>query len=189
MLESISQTFQSHPELDQLIQTLNQFVVGFGKATQRGLSAASPIMKGLGRGNMIHNIPQGLESYAPYLQHTEGAKNVAWIKWQLSGNDYLEMADQCPYCSGSIEKTREKIKRVRNVYDAKSIEHLDHLIEVYTALMPYADIYGIRLSSLILLSENMDEAEKSGKGTAFVRNMMAHLIQSMSAAAGDPDEE
>ena len=137
LLESISQTFQSHPELDQLIQTLNQFVVGFGKATQRGLSAASPIMKGLGRGNMIHNIPQGLESYAPYLQHTEGAKNVAWIKWQLSGNDYLEMADQCPYCSGSIEKTREKIKRVRNVYDTKSIEHLDHLIEVYTALMPY----------------------------------------------------
>lgn len=61
LLESISQTFQSHPELDQLIQTLNQFVVGFGKATQRGLSAASPIMKGLGRGNMIHNIPQGLD--------------------------------------------------------------------------------------------------------------------------------
>lgn len=137
LLERISQTFQSHPELDQLIQTLNQFIFGFGKATQRGLSAASPLMKGLGKGNMIHNIPQGLESYAPYLQHTEGAKNVAWIKWQLSGNDYLEMADQCPYCAGSIETTREKITRVRNVYDAKSIEHLDHLIEVYTALMPY----------------------------------------------------
>ena len=56
-------------------------------------------------------------------------------------------------------------------------------------LQKYADIYGIRLSSLILLSENMDEAAKSGKGTVFVRNMMAHLIQSMSAAAGDPDEE
>ena len=56
-------------------------------------------------------------------------------------------------------------------------------------LQKYADIYGIRLSSLILLSENMDEAEKSGKGTAFVRNMMTHSIQSMSAAAGDPDEE
>lgn len=47
------------------------------------------------------------------------------------------MPDQCPYCSGSIETTREKITRVQNVYDAKSIEHLDHLIEVYTALMPY----------------------------------------------------
>ena len=53
----------------------------------------------------------------------------------------------------------------------------------------YADIYGIRLSSLILLSENMDEAEKSGKGTVFIRNMMMHLIQSMSETASDPDEE
>lgn len=56
-------------------------------------------------------------------------------------------------------------------------------------LQKYADIYGIRLSSLILLSESMDEAEKSGKGTVFVRNMMAHLIQSMSTVVGDPDEE
>lgn len=56
-------------------------------------------------------------------------------------------------------------------------------------LQKYADIYGIRLSSLILLSENMDEAEKSGKGTIFIRNIMVHLIQSMSKAADDPDEE
>ena len=56
-------------------------------------------------------------------------------------------------------------------------------------LQKYADIYGIRLSSLILLSENMEEAEKSGKGTAFIRNMMARLIQNMSAATGDPGEE
>ena len=138
LLESISQTFQSHPELDQLIEILNQFIVGFGKATQRGgLAASSPLMKGLGKGNMIQNIPQGLESYAPYLQHTEDAKNVSWLKWQLGGKEYLEMADQCPYCSGSIEMTRSKIARIRDVYDAKSVEHLDRLIEVYTALMPY----------------------------------------------------
>lgn len=56
-------------------------------------------------------------------------------------------------------------------------------------LQKYANIYGIRLSSLILLSENMDDAEKSGKGTIFVKNMMAHLIQSMSATVSDPDEE
>ena len=56
-------------------------------------------------------------------------------------------------------------------------------------LEKYADIYGIRLSSLILLSESMEDAEKAGKGTAFIRNMMAHLIQSMSKTASDPDEE
>lgn len=56
-------------------------------------------------------------------------------------------------------------------------------------LEKYADIYGIRLSSLILLSENIENAEKAGKGTIFVRNMMMHLIQSMSKTASDSDEE
>ena len=56
-------------------------------------------------------------------------------------------------------------------------------------LEKYADIYGIRLSSLILLSENIENAEKAGKGTIFVRNMMMHLIQGMSKTASDSDEE
>ena len=96
------------------------------------------------------------------------------------------------------------LKRIRIIYGYKASEmnpklgiSASYLSEIENnkkqpsleLLQKYADIYGIRLSSLILLSENMDEAEKSGKGTVFVRNMMAHLIQSMSAAAGDPDEE
>lgn len=56
-------------------------------------------------------------------------------------------------------------------------------------LKKYADIYGIRLSSLILLSENMEEAEKKGKGTAFVRGLMTQLIQNMSNVMGEPDEK
>ena len=80
LLENITQTFQSDSDLNTLIQILNKFIEGFGKDTQKDFSASSPLMRGLGKGNMIQNIPQGLESYAPYLRHTEGAKNVAWIK-------------------------------------------------------------------------------------------------------------
>ena len=96
------------------------------------------------------------------------------------------------------------LKRMRIIYGYKASEmsselgiSASYLSEIENnkkqpsldLLQKYADIYGIRLSSLILLSENMDEAEKSGKGTAFIRNMMAHLIHNMSAATGDPDEE
>ena len=56
-------------------------------------------------------------------------------------------------------------------------------------LKKYADIYEIRVSSLILLSESMEDAEKSGKGTVFIRNMMSRLIQNMSKMVEDPDEE
>ena len=54
-------------------------------------------------------------------------------------------------------------------------------------LEKYAHIYGIRLSSLILLSENFEDAEREGQGPVLVRNMMIHLIEGMSKSIGDPD--
>ena len=96
------------------------------------------------------------------------------------------------------------LKRMRIIYGYKASEmsselgiSASYLSEIENnkkqpsldLLQKYADIYGIRLSSLILLSENMDEAEKSGKGTAFLTNIMAHLIHNMSAETCDPDEE
>ncbi|MFR1561099.1 MAG: helix-turn-helix domain-containing protein [Oscillospiraceae bacterium] len=96
------------------------------------------------------------------------------------------------------------LKRTRTIYGYKANEmssalgiSASYLSEIENnkkqpsleLLEKYADIYGIRLSSLILLSESMEDAEKAGKGTAFIRNMMAHLIQSMSKTASDPDEE
>ena len=108
MLESINITFQSHPELEELIKIFQQFIEGFGKA-KSGYSAAGAIGKGIGKGNKIDNIPEGLEVYEPYLKNND---NVKWIKWQLEGKHYLDMAEQCPYCSGSIKETRETILKL-----------------------------------------------------------------------------
>lgn len=92
------------------------------------------------------------------------------------------------------------LKRTRFVYGYKASEmsselgiSASYLSEIENnkkhpsleLLQKYADIYGIRLSSLILLSENYDEAEKLGKGTAFIRNMMENLIHSMSKVESD----
>ncbi len=70
------------------------------------------------------------------------------------------------------------LKRVRIIYGYKASEMSSNLASpqsylseiennkkatIFGLLQKYADIYSIRLSSLILLSENMDEAEKSGK--------------------------
>lgn len=43
-------------------------------------------------------------------------------------------------------------------------------------LKKYADIYDIKLSSLILLSESLEDAEKSGKSAVFIRKLLISLI-------------
>lgn len=47
-------------------------------------------------------------------------------------------------------------------------------------LQKYSDILGIKLSSLILLSEGFDDAVKNDRSQSFIRNMMIHIINSMS---------
>lgn len=133
LLQSINVTFQNHPELEMLINAFQKFIEGFGKA-KSGYSAAGAIGKGIGKGNKIDNIPKGLEVYAPYLKNSD---NVKWIKWQLEGKNYLEMADQCPYCSGSVQETKETILKVSDEYDARSIEQLNKMLEVFEDLSPY----------------------------------------------------
>lgn len=47
----------------------------------------------------------------------------------------------------------------------------------------YSNIYEIKLSSLILLSEDYDDAKKNNKCEVFVKNMMIRLINGMSKGA------
>lgn len=133
LLNSINVTFQNHPELETLIKVFQQFIEGFGKA-KSGYSAAGAIGKGIGKGNKIDNIPEGLEVYEPYLKNSE---NVKWIKWQLEGKHFLDMADQCPYCSGSVREKKNTILKVSDEYDAKAVEQLNKMLEVFATLSPY----------------------------------------------------
>lgn len=133
MLKNINDTFQNHPELDELIQMFQLFIDGFGKA-KSGYSATGSIGKGIGKGNKIDNIPDGLELYEPYLKSSE---NIKWIKWHLEGEKYLNIAKQCPFCSGSIHETEETIFKVNKVYDAKTIEQLVKMLNVFKSMSPY----------------------------------------------------
>ncbi len=133
LLSDINSVFQTQPELDDLIQAFTQFIEGFGKA-KSGYSAAGAIGRGLAKGNKIDNIPSGLEVYTPYLKNES---NVKWLKWQLEGKAYLEMADQCPYCSGSVETTKATILKVSEEFDANFITQLNKMLDVFNTLMPY----------------------------------------------------
>lgn len=55
-------------------------------------------------------------------------------------------------------------------------------------LQNYSKVLGIKLSSLILLSENFEEASKNDQIQEFTKNMMLRLINFMSKNKGDSDE-
>ncbi len=135
LLKEVSTAFISHPELNELIDAFSQFVSGFGKSET--LASNSVISKAISKGNKLLHIPLGLEKFSTYLRHSEGGKNVSWLKWQLTGKDFLEMEDQCPYCSGSISTTKKTILKITEEYKSKDIEHLNTVLVLLEKLIPY----------------------------------------------------
>ena len=134
LLRSVNVAFQTHPELDELIDVFGKFIDGFGRA-KNGYSAAGAIAKGIGKGNKISNIPKGLEAYETYLKDKD---NIKWLKWQIDGKNYLNMAEQCPYCTAKMEESRKEIiLQVSDEYETKSIEQLNKILEIFELLYPY----------------------------------------------------
>lgn len=94
----------------------------------------------------------------------------------------------------------EVLKRLRKIYGYTALElsaslniSPSYLSEIENGkkqpsleiLKKIANAYGIRLSSLILLSESYEEAEKQGKGAVMIRKMMMKVINSMSYTGED----
>lgn len=136
LLAQINESFKNHPELEDLIQVFGQFLEACGK-TKNGLSKSGALYKSLGGGNKIENVPKGLEAYSPYLTHGDDSQNVKWLKWQFQGMPFLNIADQCPYCTASITTSKDMILRLKEEYDSKSIEHLNNMLHIFEILSPY----------------------------------------------------
>lgn len=133
IVSDIKQTFNNDEKIDQVINDLVELGDCFGKA-RSGYSDTSSIGKGIGGGNKIENIPAGLESYTEFLQSDQ---NTNWIKWQINGNSFLELSDNCPYCTSPVKGKHDEIKKVSDEFDAKSIEHLTKVLSVVERLAQY----------------------------------------------------
>jgi energy-coupling factor transporter ATP-binding protein EcfA2 len=133
LINSIKATFESNKDIDSMIIDFSEMSECFGKS-KSGYAANSSLAKGLGHGNKIKNIPKGLEMYEEFIQHQD---NVKWIKWQISGNDYIEISEKCPYCTTDVKETKDLIVQVSKEYDAKLVEHLNKVINILQRLNSY----------------------------------------------------
>ena len=89
----------------------------------------------------------------------------------------------------------DTLKHIRGIYGYKASELCEklgisssYLSEIENnkkqpsleLLEKYSQIYGMKMSSLILLSENYDDANSQNKGDKFIRNMMIKFIERMT---------
>ena len=134
LVEKMKIMFSEEKEIDSLIQDFNEISGSFGKTTKSGIHGSSKLSQAFKGGNKVTNIPQGLEGFQSYIQHSE---NFKWVKWQLGGKGYIDISNDCPYCTSDIATKKEVIRKVGEVYDSKSIESLNRIVATFERLNKY----------------------------------------------------
>ena len=134
LVAQIKSHFNDDDEIETLIADFDELSNSFGKPTKKGVHGSSAIAKALKGGKKVVNIPEGLEMYQNLIQ---GQDNVIWVKWQLEGAQFVEESDNCPYCVSDVKDVKDAIKRVGEVYDPKSIDNLNKLVQIFQRLNNY----------------------------------------------------
>lgn len=134
LTQEINNIFNNNKDLEEIINNFEELSNSFGKSSKTGLHGSSILAKAFKDGNKIENVPEELKDYKDFIQHSE---NYKWIKWQLEGKNYLNINDSCPYCVTNIEKKKEKINKVSDTYNSKSVQNLNAIIDVFSKLNLY----------------------------------------------------
>jgi len=158
LVRNIKQLFSGNQELESLIATLKEMGNAF-KLSKTGLDKRSTGMKGLSVGNKIHHVPSGLESYRPFIQ---SHNSVGWINWQTKGYEFVELSDNCPFCTSHAVDKRDQIKKVGQEYDKDIIKNLIAIIDVIEKLGDFfSDEAKDKLTAITVLKEGIEKEHEA----------------------------
>ncbi len=174
LVKDISKTFEDNNDIEIMLNDLNELLQSFG--TAKTLSKASGFYKAVGKGNMVENIPNELIIYKDFIQHDS---NTKWLKWQMTGKDYLNISSCCPYCTSSdIEEKKETIEAVAKKYNSKLIEHLNKIIKTISKLKEYFTIDSY--DKIIKISKSINGLQKEQESFILeIREQIKTLIEKL----------
>lgn len=156
LLLDIKNIFSENDELDKTILDFENLSGSF-KTTKTGLSETSALYKGLREGNLIEHIPKSLQGYASLIRHKDC---VSWLDWQNKGEKFLEISDNCPYCTSSTDEKRDAIKSISTHYDKTVIKNFNVIIEALESLGDYfSDVANKTLREITAKKTGLDKDE------------------------------
>lgn len=133
LLTEVKKMFETHLELQELMNGLQQFIDDFGK-NKSGYSPAGVLGKTLGLGNKISNIPKSLDEYSTFIK---SSNNTDWLKWQSEGLSFVDDTNKCPFCLSNIKEKRGVIEELNEIYKSKDIKKLTEVLNMFDIIKPY----------------------------------------------------
>lgn len=156
LLSEIKKVFSENEDLNKTISDFENLSKSFA-TTQTGLSKSSALYKGLKEGNKIQHIPDSLKGYSKLIKDKSCVK---WLDWQNNGAQFLEISDDCPYCTSPTTENKETIKSVSTFYDKNVIKNFTVIIEALKNLGEYfSENANLTLQTITEKQTGLEESE------------------------------
>lgn len=135
LFEALKNTFTNQVAFGDALKAFTELRDAFGVTKAGTISKASRGFKavGMGLGGKLKNIPEPLQGYKGFLQSNDPA---GWITWQSKGNAFLELSENCPFCSIS-DVNKETAQNVSKEYESAAVKNLSVLRGVIDRLGVY----------------------------------------------------
>lgn len=123
LFAALQETFVEQAEFDDAVHAFTHLCEVFGVTKTGALSKSTRGYKAMAAGGKLKNIPAPLRGYSPFLESDDPA---SWVAWQAKGKGFLELSDNCPFCSTeSIDKATAEL--VSKEYETAAVKNMSLL--------------------------------------------------------------
>jgi ABC-type Mn2+/Zn2+ transport system ATPase subunit len=123
MFESLKQTFSDQAEFNEALSSFTELRDAFNVTKGGAVAKTSRGYKALSMAAKLNQIPDQLQGYEHFLHSDDPA---GWISWQSKGKSFLELSDNCPFCSvDSVDK--DTATQVSVEYESAAVKNMSVL--------------------------------------------------------------
>jgi energy-coupling factor transporter ATP-binding protein EcfA2 len=179
MFEALKTTFSEQAEFNEALNSFTELRDAFNVTRGGAVAKNSRGYKALSMAGKLTNIPDDLQGYQHFLHSEDPA---GWITWQSKGKAYLELSDNCPFCSvGSVDK--QTATRVSTEYESAAVKNMSALRGVIGKLGRYFEPnYLMQLETLTTSITDVTPEQELFLVT--LRGQVETLLRKLSALKG-----
>ncbi|TIC86373.1 AAA family ATPase [Nocardioides sp. GY 10127] len=176
IFDDLKRMFVENETLDEVIAGFTELRNAFTLTKAGGIAKTSKGFKALGVGGKLATIPKPLLGYEEFLR---GDDPAGWLSWQSRGKGYLEMSDNCPFCSVS-NVDKETAVYVSREYESAAVKNMNSLRLVIDKLAGF--FVPERLEQLRKITTSLEElSPEQDQFLAGLRGQVETLLEKFTA--------
>lgn len=176
IFEDVKKVFTDNEALDDVIASFTELRNAFTITKSGGIAKTSKGFKALGMGGKLATIPKPLLGFEKFLHSDDPA---GWLSWQSKGKSYLELSDNCPFCSvPNVDK--KTAVHVSEEYESAAVKNMSALRLVIEKLA--GSFVPERLDQLRRIATSLEElSPEQHQFLASLRGQIETLLDKFTA--------